>query len=296
MDGFIKLFQDSYVLKTPFAGVWSGVFLITGKTNILIDSGASGEVVDTCVVPALAGLGLKTSDIAYLINTHSHGDHAGGNRRFLELSGRTTLAAFRPAADKIRDPLKYGRAIRLKYPENSPPPQSVLDGCTPGLVLDGEDMLADRLKLIPTPGHDSECVSLFDLQTGALYTGDALQGFGMVGAEGASGLAFIQYLSDYLSSLETVRRLDPACLVASHDYIPFGFLAADKREVSAVLDVCLFAVSSYRVLVRRELEAGCRNTAAIAKKVIKSFGAAVPEKLFMAMYTVDELIREYDLF
>ena len=84
MDGFVKILPDSYLLKTPFAGVWSGVFLLTGEANILIDSGASGEVVDMCVIPALAELGLRPSDIDYLINTHTHGDHAGGLSYLLE--------------------------------------------------------------------------------------------------------------------------------------------------------------------------------------------------------------------
>lgn len=290
---FENILPNTYLLKTPFNGLWSGVFLFIGKENILVDTGATAEVVDEYIVPALADMGMSSADIDWIINTHCHGDHTGGNRRMLELSSHTKLAAFEPAADKIRNPLKYGAAIRLTYPAYSPPPQKVLLGCEPDLILKEGELLGERLQLIHTPGHDSECVSLLDLETNALYTGDALQGFGMTGVSGASGLAFFQYLADYRKTLQKISALSNVeHLVASHDYVPYGHFASGKELVNKALQINDVVLDIYTTLIRRELDVGCTDTAEIATHVIQAMGTAVPEKIFMAMFSVDEIVAE----
>ena len=74
METFIQIAKDVYLLKVPFGPVWTSVILLRGEKNILIDSSATGDDVDTYIIPALQELGLQLGDIHYLINTHSHGD------------------------------------------------------------------------------------------------------------------------------------------------------------------------------------------------------------------------------
>ena len=75
---FEQMAENLYLLKIPFGPVWTGVVLLRGEENILIDSGATARDVDEVLLPALRHLGLELADIAYLVNTHSHGDHIGG--------------------------------------------------------------------------------------------------------------------------------------------------------------------------------------------------------------------------
>ena len=290
-----KILEDTYLIKTPFSGLWSGCFFFTGEKNIMVDTGATAEVADEVIVPALAEIGYRPEDIDFVINTHCHGDHTGGNRRMLELSGKAKMAAFELAKDKIENPLKYGRAIRLKYPEHSPAPQTVLDGCPVDVVLKEGEVLGGRLKVFSTPGHDSEAISLLDVKTNALFTGDTLQFLGMAGAEGAAGLAFVQYLGAYRDTIQKIRKIGPDYLFAAHDYIPFGFMSEGKKEVELNLRVCEDVIGIYDVLVRRELAAGNTDTASIAANLCRRLGAEVPAKLFMAMYTVDEHRKEIGL-
>ena len=110
-------------LESPFAGGWSGIILIKGRENILIDSGASAQVVDECLVPALGKEGLTPGDIHWLLNTHTHGDHIGGHYRLSQISN-AKIVAFSGSADKMRNPLKYSKLIRSVFPEFSPQPPS----------------------------------------------------------------------------------------------------------------------------------------------------------------------------
>lgn len=288
---FEKVLPDIYLLRTPFGAIWSGVYLLTGSPCIMIDTGASGEVAEKYIVPALEKMKMTPADIDWIINTHSHGDHVGGNKRLLELSNHAKMAAFEGAVDKIENPLPYGRAIRTRFPEHSLTPQEVLEGCKVDLPLKDGEVLGKRLKVIHTPGHDSECVCLVDIPTGAVFTGDSLQGFGMVG-DGGAGLAFYQYLQDYRQTLERIRKLCPQYILTAHNYAPYGYCAFGEKEVNRYLQACQATVDIYDILVRRQMKTGLNDVAEITRGVIRQVGAEMPEYLFLAMYSIQAHMTE----
>ena len=124
MEQFEKMGEGLWFLKVPFGPVWTGVALVRGEENILIDSTATAQDVDAYVVPALAKLGLTPKDIHWLLNTHCHGDHIGGHRRFWELSG-CKVAAFEIAAPKVENPVPYAIRIRTAFRPTVPPPRAI---------------------------------------------------------------------------------------------------------------------------------------------------------------------------
>ena len=85
MPRFEKVCPGIFLLKVPFSGLWTGVVLVAGEVNCLIDSAATADDVDAYILPALEKQGLALSDIDWLLNTHSHGDHIGGHARLMEL-------------------------------------------------------------------------------------------------------------------------------------------------------------------------------------------------------------------
>ena len=117
MTQFEQISENLYLLKVPFGPVWTGVVLLKGKENILIDSAATDEDVEKILIPALKAMGIEK--IHYLINTHSHGDHIGGNFRLRQLLD-FQVAAFAGAAPKIEDPVPYAIATRTRFPDHSP--------------------------------------------------------------------------------------------------------------------------------------------------------------------------------
>ena len=89
---FEELYPDIYLLKVPFSGLWTGVVLIRGDENCLIDSGAKDTDVDQYLLPALEELGMDLQAIKWLLNTHSHGDHIGGHARIRNLTNLKVAA------------------------------------------------------------------------------------------------------------------------------------------------------------------------------------------------------------
>src|SRR4051794_13064994 len=66
-------------IQAPFDGNAVHLYLIRGAKLALIDSGAA-DSPETAIGPALKNeLGLDWPDLDYLLNTHGHADHAGGN-------------------------------------------------------------------------------------------------------------------------------------------------------------------------------------------------------------------------
>jgi len=83
---FARAIAEIYRLKVPFEDLYTSVFLIkTEQGNALIDCATYDSDIDEYIIPALAKMRLKLTDIRYLILTHKHRDHAGGLKRVCEL-------------------------------------------------------------------------------------------------------------------------------------------------------------------------------------------------------------------
>ena len=111
--------------------------------------------------------------VAQIVLTHGHLDHSAGAVRFAELSGAPVGAL---------DP-----ALRLGS-----------EGFGPGAVLTGGGC---ELRVVATPGHTADSLSLLLAADGGLLTGDTVLGRGttVIAADGSLG--------DYLRTLDELRTL-----------------------------------------------------------------------------------------
>lgn len=286
MNMFREVLPGIHLLKIPFGPVWTGVVLLKGEKNILIDSGATGDDVYQYIIPALSALGMTIDDIDYLVNTHSHGDHIGGNYRLRQL-GAFQVASFEKAALKVTNPVPYAIQTRTRFPAQSPAPQCFLKGVPVDIVLKDGEMLADRVQVIHTPGHDDDCVCWYDLPTKTLITGDSLQANGTI----CQGVGFYKSLSDYRWTLERLHNMDIENILCGHDYDGIGYLMTGKEQVRKALVLCNDLVEQYHSFIAEQWNEGYKNPAMIAEQLILSKGCGMPEHLFMALYTVTEHIN-----
>lgn len=144
-------------------------YIVAGEQLALVDTGVAAS--HPAIVEALADVGKSPADVGWIVNTHAHPDHAGGNRRFLEIAAPKFACHVR-AARWIED-------MDLQFRER---PIFGFDTLVGGPVRvtrtleDGDeiDLGGITLRVIFTPGHSPGSISLFFPQNGVLLTGDAI--------------------------------------------------------------------------------------------------------------------------
>ena len=284
---FEEVLPDTYLLKVPFGPVWTGIILIKGEKNILIDS--SHLEPENYLIPALEKLGMKLSDIDWLLNTHVHGDHIGGHHSLVTKYGLKT-ATIETSADALRDPVKVAIRVRTRFPKNSPAPQSYLKGVEPDKVLAERELLEGRFYALATPGHDDDCLTWVDTKTGTAFTGDSIQANGTP----TQGVGFYRDKNAYLGSLQKLSEAELENIVCGHDYDGIGVVVKGKEEVAAALRYCIDIVELYDSKVKEYVASGMSvedEPVAMALKLIGEVGCGMPDQLFLALHTVSEHLK-----
>ena len=284
---FEEILPDTYMLKVPFGPVWTGVVLVRGERNILIDS--SHLEPEKYLIPALDKLGMKIGEIDWLLNTHVHGDHIGGHYQLVSRYGLKT-ATLKSAADALRDPVKVAIRVRTRFPKNSPLPQLYLKGVEPDMLLDEKELLEGRFYAVATPGHDDDCLTWVDTWTGTAFTGDSLQANGTP----TQGIGFYRDLPSYLESLAKLTELKLDNLVCGHDYDGIGAVIKGAPEVASALQYCKDQVALYDNTIKEYVASGMSvedEPVAMTLKLIGEVGCGMPEQLFLALHTVSEHLK-----
>ena len=156
----------------------NSVYLIAASEPALVEAG-SGKDADT-ITAALDQLGIGRGDLAHIVATHVHVDHAGGAGALLARFPHATLWIHERGAPHTIDPTRLVASTARTYGEER---MRALYGTTlpcPGdrvrAVVDGDVVTAGdrRLEIVYTPGHASHHVAVLDEATGAMFTGEAI--------------------------------------------------------------------------------------------------------------------------
>ena len=198
-------------ITIPYKDIYTSVFILDTKDGtILFDTASSDYDVDTFILPELARRNLR-----YIFISHNHRDHAWGLDRLMEVYPQATIVT---QNDDLAE--KFAKFSVLRPQEG--------------------DMLLDTFRVINTPGHTADSQSLFDVTTGTLFTGDALQAYGIYG--GSPWGACIRCIPEHLEALKKLRELPIVDLLMAHDYHPYGNEVYGTEEIHNCLDICAQAI------------------------------------------------------
>jgi ribonuclease/clavin/mitogillin len=202
-------------------GLFSGplapnVYLVVdGGQGALIDAGYADEGSLEARLEYLRGL--DQLNLAYIILTHHHIDHASGAPHLREVTG--ARICLHPREDRTL------REWRENAPQDLPPAGSLEErvrawrheaaGATADRLVEDGDTIAVggvTIEVVHTPGHTLGSICLYLREERALFTGDTVLGLGTVAIvpppHGDMGL--------YIQSLERLKGYDATLLLPGH--------------------------------------------------------------------------------
>ncbi len=162
-------------------GGWGQVtagYLVEGSQPVLVETGSQTSV--PAVLAALAELGVGPGDLAAVVVTHIHLDHAGGVGDVAQAFPHATVHVHPRGARHLADPSRlvasaasvYGERLDSLYGRIAPTPAARIR------VLGDGDLLpvgpGRTLTAVDSPGHAKHHLGLHDSESGILFVGDAV--------------------------------------------------------------------------------------------------------------------------
>jgi len=178
-DVIAPLGHEVYQIDTQMAG-YQGItagYLIRSDRPCLVETGTAPSA--PVVRDALAALGVHAADLATVVVTHIHLDHAGGTGDIAAMFPAAEVVVHELGARHLADPSRLMRSARMVYGDEldrlfgalaSTPADRIRAVERTGVVDLGGGR---RLESHYSPGHAKHHVGLIDSVSGDLYVGDA---------------------------------------------------------------------------------------------------------------------------
>ena len=171
--------NDVFQIDTRMAG-YEGItagYLIRGSRPCLVETGTAPSA--PVVRNALASLGLGPADLASVVVTHIHLDHAGGAGDIAEMYPASEIVVHTRGARHLADPSRlmasarmvYGDALDRLFGTLAPVPADRIRAVDDTGSVDLGD--GRHLTSYYSPGHAKHHVGLLDSVSGDLYVGDS---------------------------------------------------------------------------------------------------------------------------
>lgn len=188
----------------------SNVFVILGRRNALIDTGAG--LSDSIAKEVLRVAG----KVDLIINTHGHIDHCGGNKYFKNAE----VLAHEEDVDEMKSGNFYGTCSFV---------ESGFKANVDRTIGDGDEVALGEytFKVMGTPGHTPGSICLYEKSKKILISGDTLFAGGGFGRTDMGGDA-----KAMLSSLEKLSKLDFDLLFPGHG----GVVEGGSRQAKMALE------------------------------------------------------------
>ena len=222
-DGITALGHEVFGIDTRMAGhdkITAG-YLIRADRPCLVETGTAPSA--PVVRDALAGLGVGPGDLATVVVTHIHLDHAGGVGDIATMFPHAEIVVHERGARHLADPTRlmdsarrvYGSALDALFGQLAPTPAERIRTLAERGSIDLGG--GRRLDSHHSPGHAKHHVGLLDSASGDLYVGDAAGVFMAETGDLRPATPPPDFdLAQSLDSLRLFAALAPARLLFSH--------------------------------------------------------------------------------
>ena len=217
-----RVAENLYILDTEMLGLgrYGALYILKTPKPAIIETGFSHTVEKT--LAALDELRIRREDVAYIMPTHVHLDHAGGTGDLAEACPNAKVIVHEQGAPHLIDPTKLLESVQRAvgpmfsfYGTLKPTPKERVFPVRGGEVLNLGD--GYEIEVIAAPGHAPHQVCFFERKIGGLFTADAA---GIYRPWGAGLLpttpppAF--HLEQALETLARLKALQPKLLLYTH--------------------------------------------------------------------------------
>lgn len=203
MFDLIKLTEKTYYFDIPTK---IGVYKLDDKNAMLIDSGINAKTASR-VLKILDSKGLQ---VAFIVNTHSHTDHAGGNRFICEQTG---CKAYAPEVEDmlieysdVEATLVYGgfpcRDFRKKFMNTESSKTYPLKDAS----------LPQGMEIFPLHGHTAHMIGV-KTPDDVYFIADAVNGKNTLDK---AKICYVYDIDTQLETLEKLKELDGKLCVPAH--------------------------------------------------------------------------------
>jgi glyoxylase-like metal-dependent hydrolase (beta-lactamase superfamily II) len=278
-DVITDLGHDVFQIDTRMAG-YDGItagYLIRADRPCLVETGTAPSA--PLVRDALAALGVGPADLATVVVTHIHLDHAGGTGDIAAMFPAAQVVVHELGARHLADPSRLMRSARMVWGDE-------LDGLFGALAPTPADRIraveqrgvvdlggGRRLDSHYAPGHARHHVGLVDSASGDLYVGDAAGVYVQETGDMRPATPPPDFNLDVaLESLRLFAALQPARLLFSH----FG----PVTDVEETLDRSAAEINLWVAETRRARGAGMDTdhaAAMVAERTRQRYAALAPE-------------------
>lgn len=155
------------VIRIPVG--YANVFLLkNGQQSVLIDTGIKRHA--KYILEKIGKHGLKADDIALIIQTHTHFDHAGNTAALKKLTGAKVLVHQKEADCLAKGYTPIPNGTNLYTQTVAALGRKIYPGIAAYAAVDPDIIIAEKFDLapwgingyvLPTPGHTEGSVSVF---------------------------------------------------------------------------------------------------------------------------------------
>jgi len=202
------------VMTSPFT-----VYLIKESEGVVIEPGPAALVPR--IQEAMTQLGMK--DLAYIMPTHIHVDHAGGAGKLAQLFSKAKVLVHPAGVKHVVNPARLIESTKTVFGEDFeagfgpilPVPESQIKAVEDGEII---KVGTRELQIIYAPGHAPHHMVIFDRSVKGIFCGEAL---GLPGGKdkqiplpAVAPPSFDQ--ETYIQTMEKLRKLNARILFYSH--------------------------------------------------------------------------------